>query len=172
MQGRISKLAIDALEVGILWDNKLPGFGVRARTRGKVYVLKFRSGGKQRWHTIGRHGSPWTPEEARREAKRLLGELGASGRAPGQPRGGATVAEGVEAFIDAHCRHLRTGNEITWLLRKHVVGKWGDRRLTSIGQGDVVQLLRDVLRRRPHETRSHRKSSANGTREVLPLGDR
>ena len=82
---------------------------------------------------------------------------------PGQPRGGATVAEGVEAFIDAHCRHLRTGNEITWLLRKHVVGKWGDRRLTSIGQGDVVQLLRDVQ----GDDRTKRVRIANRVRMVL-----
>jgi hypothetical protein len=39
--------------------------GPAARARdggGKFYLLKFRVGGKQRWNTIGRHGSPWTPE--------------------------------------------------------------------------------------------------------------
>ena len=29
--------------------------------------------GEQRFVTIGRHGAPWTPDQARREAKRLLG---------------------------------------------------------------------------------------------------
>ena len=75
MRAKITKRAVDALDDGILWDPELRGFGVRARGTGKYYMLKFRSGGKQRWHTIGRHGSPWTPEQARREARRILGEM-------------------------------------------------------------------------------------------------
>ena len=138
MRAKINKRAVDALGEGVLWDSELRGFGVRARaSRDKFYMLKFRIGGKQRWHTIGRHGSPWTPEEARREAKRLLGEL-ASGRAPGQPRGGATVAEAMEAFIEAHCRHLRSGAHMAAMLRRHVVGRWGTRRIAAIEHADVV----------------------------------
>jgi hypothetical protein len=69
MRGKITKRAVDSLEDGVLWDPELRGFGVRVRKPGgKFYVLKFRSGRKQRWHTIGRHGSPWTPEQARKEA--------------------------------------------------------------------------------------------------------
>jgi hypothetical protein len=75
MRAKITKRTVDALEDGILWDPELRGFGVRARGGGKFYMLKFRSGGKQRWRTIGRHGSPWTTEQARKEARRLLGEL-------------------------------------------------------------------------------------------------
>jgi integrase len=44
-------------------------------------VLKYRAGGRQRWATIGTHGSPWTPETARREAKRLLSRI-AEGKHP------------------------------------------------------------------------------------------
>ena len=55
-----------------IWDAAVPGFGAR-RQRGEAiaYVLKFRTAeGRQRWHTIGRHGAPWTPETAREEARR------------------------------------------------------------------------------------------------------
>jgi integrase len=38
--------------------------------------------GKQQFFTIGRHGSPWTPDKARKEAKRVLG-LVADGKDPG-----------------------------------------------------------------------------------------
>jgi integrase len=39
-------------------------------------VLFFRTKeGRQRWFTIGKHGSPWTPETARAEARRLLGDV-------------------------------------------------------------------------------------------------
>jgi Phage integrase, N-terminal SAM-like domain len=33
---------------------------------------QIRIGRRQRWHSISRHGSPWTPDQAREEAKRLL----------------------------------------------------------------------------------------------------
>jgi Arm DNA-binding domain len=71
MRGKITKRAVDALEDGILWDPELRGFGVRARSGNKHYMLKFRAHGKQRWHTIGRHGSPWTA--SRKEASEMLG---------------------------------------------------------------------------------------------------
>jgi hypothetical protein len=50
-----------------LWDEgkgSVSGFGAR-RQKGEAvaYVLKYRTAtGRQRWHTIGRHGAPWTPD--------------------------------------------------------------------------------------------------------------
>jgi integrase len=143
MQGKITKRVVDTLEAGVLWDSDVRGFGIRARPGGKVYVLKFRTGGKQRWYTIGRHGSPWTPETARREAKRLLGDL-AAGRAPGQPRGGITVGKAIEAYVEARCRYLRSGKQLANVLRMHVATRWGGRKIASIARSDVVALLGDV----------------------------
>jgi len=71
---KISKARVDALKSGeIAWDGEIRGFGVRCQRRDRVYLVKYRVGGRQRWFTIGKHGSPWTPELARREAKRVLG---------------------------------------------------------------------------------------------------
>jgi hypothetical protein len=50
-----------------LWDEgkgSVSGFGAR-RQKGEAvaYVLKYRTAtGRQRWHTIGHHGAPWTPD--------------------------------------------------------------------------------------------------------------
>ena len=143
MRGKITKRAVDALEDGILWDPELRGFGVRARSGNKHYMLKFRAHGKQRWHTIGRHGSPWTAEQARREARRILGELAAGRNVPaGKER--ITISDATQDFIEAHCRHLRSGDQIAWLLRKHIISRWGTRKVTSIEHRDVVALLHDV----------------------------
>ena len=77
--------AVQALKPGeTIWDaghNAVRGFGIRRQRGDAVYVIKYRVFGRQRFVTIGRHGSPWTPETARREAKRLLG-LVASGKDP------------------------------------------------------------------------------------------
>lgn len=78
--GRITKRAVDALPLGpndlFLWDDELKGFGLRLTPKGsKSYVFQYRMGGREapsRRYTIGGHGSPWTPEKARKEAERLL----------------------------------------------------------------------------------------------------
>lgn len=82
-----------------IWDDAVKGFGARRQTSDAVtYVLKYRAGGRQRFFTIGRHGSPWTPDTARREARRLLG-LVAAGEDPAEVR---NRGEGLRAIIDAY----------------------------------------------------------------------
>src|SRR2546423_12811072 len=78
MAKRIGLQQVRTLKPGQpLWDPSLPGFGIRRqRSKAVSYVLFYRnSEGRQRWFTIGRHGAPWTPETARNEAKRLLGDV-------------------------------------------------------------------------------------------------
>ena len=97
-----------------VWDSAVPSFGARRQKGPAVeYVLKFRTAeGRQRWHTIGRHGAPWTPETAREEAKRLLGEVvkgGDPAAAKSARRNAATVAELCEQyFADAEAGRLLT----------------------------------------------------------------
>src|SRR5882762_2267841 len=84
MREKITKRSVDALRVAsdgaeaVLWDTEVKGFGVRVQRGGaKSYILHYRGGigrgATLRKLTIGRHGSPWTAETARAEAKRLLG---------------------------------------------------------------------------------------------------
>ena len=93
----------------IAWDRgkgAVSGFGVR-RQRGDAvsYVIKYRIvDGRQRWATIGRHGAPWTPDLARAEAKRILGEVvggGDPGRVKLEARKAATVAELCDFYLEA-----------------------------------------------------------------------
>ncbi|WP_198022759.1 MULTISPECIES: site-specific integrase [unclassified Methylosinus] len=81
----------------------MPGFGARRQKDRASYVLKYRTlDGRQRWHTIGRHGAPWTPDLARAEARRLLGEI-VSGGDPAadrqEGRKAATVAELADLYL-------------------------------------------------------------------------
>ena len=82
---RLSKSTVERVprpEAGgrsVLWDTELKGFGVRVTPAGvRTYILRYRTGGRDtplRTHTIGRHGSPWTAEQARRRAIELLGQV-------------------------------------------------------------------------------------------------
>jgi integrase len=76
---RLSKAAVDALcprvAEYVAWALDVRRLGLRVYPNGrKVYVLRLRVDGKQRWFTIGAHGDPWTAETAGAEASRVLGQ--------------------------------------------------------------------------------------------------
>ena len=69
---RIGLREVRALLPGeMVWDTAVTGFaGRRQKGEAVTYLVKYRTtAGRQRWHTIGRHGAPWTPETARAEAR-------------------------------------------------------------------------------------------------------
>lgn len=83
---RITLKALESVRDGdFVWDSELRGFAVRGRATGLYYVLKTRVKGQQRWFTIGKHGSPWTPDTARKKVLTLLGEI-ANGHDPAEVR--------------------------------------------------------------------------------------
>jgi integrase len=59
------------------WDETVRGFGIRRQAgRDVSFVLLYRTQeGRTRRFTIGKAGSPWTPDTARAEAVRLLGRV-------------------------------------------------------------------------------------------------
>jgi Arm DNA-binding domain len=87
MQGKITKTAVHRLEPWtVLWDSKVKGFGVRRHgADARHYLLRYRFGGKQTFRKIGRNGSPFTPDTARNEARRLLGLIATGINPAAQP---------------------------------------------------------------------------------------
>jgi hypothetical protein len=98
--GKITKTAVDHLGPGeVLWDTEVKGFGIRRHaTEAKHYVLRYRFNGRQTFKKIGRHGSPFTPDSARKEAKRVLALI-ASGTRPSAQSGEATFGDAAESYI-------------------------------------------------------------------------
>ena len=107
---RIGLREIRALESGrIAWDSAIPGFGARRQRAAVTYILKFRTAeGRQRWHTIGRHGAPWTPESARAEALRLLGEI-VTGVDPAARKKAAREAITVRVLCERYLADAESG---------------------------------------------------------------
>jgi integrase len=157
MRGKITKRSVDGLKPAVggaeamLWDIELKGFGVRMQRGGaKSYVLHYRAGAGRgaplRKLTIGRHGSPWTPETARREAKRLLGliEGGADPAADKLSRKDApTIAELAERFLAEHAeakRKTTSTAEYRRLLNKIILPALGKRKAADVSRADVAKL--------------------------------
>ena len=132
----------------IVWDSGVPGFGARRQRSATVsYVLKYRTcAGQQRWHTIGRHGAPWTPETARTEALRVLGDV-AKGADPASVKAAAkaapTVAELAARFLAEHAeakRKPRTAREYRRLFEKVILPALGQKRVADATRQDIARL--------------------------------
>ena len=99
------------------WDEgkgAVTGFAARRQKGDAVaYVVKYRTAdGRQRWATIGRHGAPWTPEMARDEARRILGEV-AKGGDPASTKREARQASTVAELCDAYLESCKAGRVLT-----------------------------------------------------------
>jgi integrase len=149
---RITKRRVDALRCTtgkdrvFLWDDALAGFGVGAFPSGtKVYVAQFRKDGRSRRIAIGEHGR-LTPDEARSEAKKLLGAV-EKGVDPIEERRAAsgvrTFREVAGEFMHRHVaskRKARTQYEYELLLNVHILPRLGSRRITDVRRVDVARL--------------------------------
>jgi integrase len=109
MIGKVTKVAVEKLGVNaVLWDTALVGFGARRQRRHVHYLLRYRLDGKQRFHSIGRHGM-FTPDTARTEAKRLLGLI-VTGVDPSTKRAQRTETFGTEVtrYLNSKRSALKT----------------------------------------------------------------
>ena len=135
------------------WDLLVPGFGLRVSSTGRrVYVVRFRAGGKNRRLTIGRHPD-LTLAQARRKAKEKLSQA-KDGEDPAQERddrrqGLHTFGEMAEEVLEARALRTRgrTQGERTRILGREILPAWEDRPVDSITRREVVHLVEAIALR-------------------------
>ena len=158
MLAKITKSVVDRLQPGsMVWDTQVIGFGARKQLRHAHYLLRYRIAGRQRFTSIGKHGSPWTPDTARREATRLLGVV-ASGVDPASERAtpSETFAAELERYIERKRTVLRPRSliEIERYLRVQCKSLHGmglneiDRRCVALVLAEIEQRSGPVARNR------------------------
>jgi integrase len=154
--------AVETLKQGqTVWDTgrgSVAGFGVRRQLKRPSYFLKYRVNGRQRWLTIGLHGAPWTPDMARDEAHRLLGDV-AKGLDPAAVKGAIRKAPIVAELIDQYLAAARSGKLLTgrgrakkpstlvtdaYRLAAHVIPNLGHIKVNAVSRHDIEK-LRDRL---------------------------
>jgi len=160
MRERLGIRNVTALKPGaVVWDTMVTGFGARRqRSECITYFVFYRSNGRQRWQTIGRHGAPWTPDSARAEARRLLGAVAAGGdpaAAKQQGRKAMTVAN----LCDRYFADALAGNVLTRFgqpkrastlaidkgrIARHIVPLIGSLRVTAVTSDDIKKLRDDI----------------------------
>jgi integrase len=163
MAGNIGKRTVDSLGAGqTVWDGELRGFGVRRRgDADPVYFVKYRIGkgraARQRWYSIGKPGSPWTPETARERAKMILREAEA-GNDPLLALEAARAVPTVSALCDAYllavptlvlpgkgrpkkARSIETDRSN---IARHIEPLLGVKRANEVRKLDVERMQRDI----------------------------
>jgi len=170
---RLTKRLIDALEAGesdrFLWDSEVIGFGLKITVGGSFsYILQYRFEGRSRRFRIGNHGSPWTVDTARGEARSLLGKV-ADGVDPQQERVSErkdlTIAELCDLYLE---EGLVTAKESSIRQAKtnvegHIKPLIGTRRASKIDRADVEKLQRDIA---AGKTANRRKTGHRGLSRI------
>lgn len=155
---KITKRSVDNVDTSagptLLRDTEVKGFMLVVSTKGlKSYAVEYRvgngRGAPKRRYTIGRHGSPWTPDQARIRAKELLSEV-AKGIDPLVVRYAyadkVTVAELCDLYLSEGTNHKKPStlrgdrSRIHYYLKPRL----GRRPVISITRADVERLVREV----------------------------
>lgn len=125
-------------------DTEIKGFGVRRRGGDASYFLQTRINGRQRWITIGTHGSPWTPISARKEALRLLNEI-AGGKDPGlerhQKRTTPTIKQISPEFLEDHGNKLARSSHYAYslLFKDYLIPAFGRYKVDELDRGTIIR---------------------------------
>lgn len=153
---RITKANIDVAQPGekdrLLWDDRLPGFGVKITPKGsKVFVYQYRLGGRGspvRRYTIGKFG-PITVEQARREAEALALKV-AQGVDPQRVKV-EKARMAVELAFNAYVERFHAGyltsewpashRDAVVLLRRYAIPVMGNKALPEITRKDITATL-------------------------------
>lgn len=158
---KLTKRVVDGLEPpdqrdDILWDSQLPGFGLRIKPSGRrTYILQYRNPqGRSRRFTIGLHG-PFTPDQARQEAKLLLADV-ARGLDPAesrkQDRDTLSLADLADRYMTEHAepkKKPKSVKEDRRLWDQYVLPALGKRNVKDITRADVAKLHSSVGKKTP-----------------------
>ena len=154
MKAKIIKRIVDAVKPSkrdsFIWDAEAKGFGLKVTPAGnKIYVLQYRFGGRLHRYTIGRHGSPWTPNEARDEASRLL-RMVKDGTSPAALKSADKAEKNVAALCDLYlaegCETKKPSTLATdkGRIERHIKPLLGRKRVKDITQNDIRRFMKDV----------------------------
>ncbi|MGC2084405.1 MAG: Arm DNA-binding domain-containing protein, partial [Bradyrhizobium sp.] len=136
---KLSKRVVDVAEPldkdYVIWDDDLPGFGLRVFKSGKrSYLIQYRSAGRSRRYSIGVHGV-WTPELARKEAKIQLGRV-AQGDNPAEERQLDHKAVTVKELCELYLKDFEAGL---------ILGKGGRPKKATTLVTDTGRINRHII---------------------------
>jgi len=150
-------------------DTKLSGFGLRVTAAGvRSYIVQGRANGRSRRVTIGRHGV-LTAEEARRRARKVLGDMSAGIDPVAEKKRKKAEATTLRELAEGYCenkRRRKDGKPLAERTKADIMGHlrrsfsaWADKPVSSITD--------DQVRRWYNAKADHSQAQANQALRIL-----
>lgn len=158
MSKKLSKAIVDRAEPQnadyFIWDSVLKGFGLKiARGGRKSYVCQYRVGAGRtapsRRMTIGAHGSPWTVDSARSQARKILGRA-ANGEDPAKEKQDEKKQLTVTELCDLYVEHGMGAKKASTIatdkgrIERHIKPLLGRKKVPDVTRADIKRFLQDV----------------------------
>lgn len=173
---KLTKKTVDAAKPKdteyFVWDDDLAGFGLRVFPSGKKsYVVQYRQHRRTRRMAIGPHGV-FTPDEARKEAKGILGEVARGGdpaEIKARARDDMTVSELCDKYLAEGCGHKKASTIATdeGRIERHVKPLLGTLLVRNVTRHDVEKFMQSIAN---GKTRADKKTKKRG-RAIVRGGD-
>jgi|TARA_R110000824_G_scaffold95568_1_gene229753 integrase len=157
---KITKRSVDAVKADLrdqyLWDQELKGFGLKVTPAGrKVYLVQYRLNGRSgntRRVTIGQHGSPWTSDQARTEAGKILAQV-RLGKDPASAKQKANKEPTVGVICDAYLEEYvatkykaSTAAQAIRLIKTRVKPEFENFKISEFTRGRINRWHKDPSR--------------------------
>ena len=142
----------------LVWDEALPGFGVRVKPSGvRSYVVQYRNRktSASRRMTLGQHGPLMTFDQAKKQARLILADAvrGADPVAERQAaRKAPTMADLAADYLERHAIPKKRPNSVRndrAMLQNIILPKVGRKKVEAITRRDI-ESIHVAMRDRPY----------------------
>ena len=160
---KLSKTVVERIIVAdqdvVVWDNSLPGFGVRVKPSGvRSYIIQYRNRNTSasRRLTIGQHGPLLTFDQAKKQARAMLADA-MRGEDPVEIRKTArrapSIADLAVDYLERHAvpkKRPKSVRDDRAVLDNIILPKLGAKKVDAIGRRDV-EAIQVAMKDRPYQ---------------------
>jgi integrase len=160
---KLSKTVVERIKAAdqdvFVWDNTLPGFGVRVKPSGvRSYIIQYRNRNTStsRRLTIGQHGPLLTLDQAKKQARAMLADA-MRGEDPVEIRKTArrapSIADLAVDYLERHAvpkKRPKSVRDDRAMLDNIILPKLGAKKVDAIGRRDV-EAIQVGMKDRPYQ---------------------
>jgi len=160
---KLSKTVVERIKATdqdvVVWDNTLPGFGVRVKPSGvRSYIIQYRNRNTStsRRLTIGQHGPLLTLDQAKKQARAMLADA-MRGEDPVEIRKTArrapSIADLAVDYLERHAvpkKRPKSVRDDRAMLDNIILPKLGAKKVDAIGRRDV-EAIQVGMKDRPYQ---------------------
>ncbi len=160
---KLTKISVERIQPAaqdvVVWDEALPGFGVRVKPTGvRSYIVQYRNRntGASKRMTIGQHGPLLTFEQARKQARAILADA-MRGEDPAEERRTArkapTVADLAADYLERHAvpnKRPKSVRDDRAMIDRIILPQLGSKKVGAVERRDI-EAIHIALKDRPYQ---------------------